>query len=167
MGSKADMLEQTLTLLVRPERERLVCLCYEALGYRLDKIRREEHADTQMVFQLDDVTSADPARILQCRSILEKIEAIDKQVTYYFLKLDCLVGMIGAACLGLSFAALHAGQHVFFTILLILGIFGCTVTLYLRPVFTRMGMKKYGGEEPVLIAELWSLLDLKDGGEEA
>lgn len=166
--SKIDnVLEKTLTLQVRPEREQLIGSCYEAMGYRLERITRNEHADTKLEFVLEDPASAEPETLGQCRSILGKLEEIDRQVTYYFLKLDCLVGLIGAVCLGLSVVSLRAGLHVLFTILLILGLFGCSITLYLRPLFTRMGMKKYGGEEPALIAELYALLDLKAGGDEA
>ena len=167
MTDKTEKAEKVLILQVSPGREELVRACYEALGYQLEKVTREEHADTQMIFLLEAPASADPAKIQQCRSVLDRLEAIDKRVTYYYLRLVCLVGLIGAVCIGLSFAALRAGQHALFTVLLILGIFGCTITLYLRPLFTGMGMRKYGGEEPALIVELQSLLNNKDGGEEA
>ena len=167
MTDKTEKPEKVLILQVSPGREELVRSCYEALGYQLEKVGREEHADTQMIFLLEDPASADPAKIQQCRSVLDRLEAIDRRVTYYYLQLVCLVGMVGAVCLGLSFAALWAGQHALFTVLLIAGIFGCTVTLYLRPLFTGMGMKKYGGEEPALIAELQSLLKNNKGGENA
>lgn len=166
MFKSENSLEKVLTLQVRPEREHLIGFCYEAMGYRLERITRNEHADTMLEFVLEDSASAESETYERCRAILKKIEEIDKQVSYYFLKLDCLVGLIGAVCLGLSVVSLRAGMHVLFTIPLFIGLFGCTITLYLRPVFTRMGMKKYGGEEPALIAELYALLDLKKGGDE-
>lgn len=167
MTDKTEKPEKVLVLQVSPEREELVRSCYETLGYQLEKVVREEHADTQMIFLLEDPALADMAKMKQCRSVLGKLEAIDRRVTYYYLQLVCLVGLTGAVCIGLSFAALRAGQHALFTVLLILGIFGCTVTLYLRPLFTGMGMRKYGGEEPALIAELQSLLKNNEGGEKA
>ena len=161
----ANSLEKTISLSVRPEREKLVCSCYEALGYHVEKAERREHENTQVTLVYAGTASLDTAGQEHCRALLERLEAIEKQVIYYYLKLVCGVGLAGAACIGLSFAALHFGQHALFTILLILGIFGCTITLYLRPLFTGMGLKKYGGEEPALIAELQALLDLKDGGD--
>lgn len=167
MTDKTEKPEKVLVLQVSPGREELVRSCYETLGYQLEKVKREEHADTQMIFLLEDPALADLAKIQKCRSVLGKLEAIDKRVTYYYLQLVCLVGLIGAVCIGLSFAALRSGQHALFTVLLILGIFGCTVTLYLRPLFTGMSMRKYGGEELALIAELQSLLKNNEGGEKA
>ena len=160
-----DSPKERLTVQVKPEREKLVRLCYERLGYRPATVKRDEHADTQLEFVLEDAASCDPQRMERCEAILGKLTEIDRQVTYYFLKLDCLVGLVGAACLGLSVVALRAGVHWLFTVLLIAGLFGCTITLYLRPVFTRMGMKKHGGEEPAMLAELLALLN--EGGETA
>ncbi len=150
---------------VRPEREELICSTCEALGYRLQEAKRADHMDTELLFQLEDPEAVSNSCRAKAESLLARLMQLDAQVTRYYLKLVCLVGMVGAACLGFSFAALKADLHILFTLLLIIGIFGCTITLYLRPLFTRMGMKKYGSEESAIIAELDSLLRI--GGEDA
>lgn len=167
MNDKTNGPEKVWVLAVNPERETLIRSCCEALGYRLEKTRREEHADTELIFLLEDPALADPAKIRQCSDVFGQLAAIDRQVTRYYLEKVCLVGLAGAVCLGLSFAALRAGLHTLFTLLLLLGIFGCTITLSLRPLFTDMGRKKLGGGEPALIAELQALLNPDNGGNEA
>lgn len=167
MNDKTSNPEKVWVLQVNPEREELICSCCEALGYRLEKARHEDHADTELIFLLEDPALADPAKLRQCGTIFEQLAEINRQVTRYYLEKVCLVGLAGAFCLGCSFAALWAGLHALFTILLLLGIFGCTITLSLRPLFTGMGRKKLGGGEPALIAELQTLLNLNDGGDGA
>ena len=172
MTEKTSGPEKIWVLQTSPEREELICSCCEALGYRLGKAKREEHTDTELIFLLTDPASADPDKIRQCGVLFARLAAIDRRVTRYYLEKVCLVGLAGAFCLGFSVAALRVGLHALFTLLLILGIFGCTVTLYLRPLFTGMGRKKLGGEEPALIAELAALLKRNDekqidGGDEA
>lgn len=167
MTDKVNAPEKVWVLQVNPEREELICSYCEALGYRLEKAKHEEHADTELIFLLEEPALADPAKLRQCAAVFEQLAAIDRQVTRYYLKKVCLVGLAGAFCLGLSFAALQAGLHVLFTLLLLLGIFGCTITLSLRPLFTGMGRKKLAGEEPALLAELDVLLKQNNGGYEA
>ena len=150
---------------IRPEREALFSSCYKAMGYRLEDAKRADHMDTQLTFRSEDPNAMDPERKNKAEALLAKLLEIDQRVTRYYLQLVCLVGMIGAACIGCSFIALKADLHILFTLLLLIGIFGCTITLYLRPLFTRWGMRKYGTEEPALIAELEELLGI--GGEEA
>ena len=65
-----------------------------------------------------------------------------------------MVGMAGAVCIGLSFLFLHLGWHIVFTLSLLLGLCGCSVTLALRPLLTRMGLRKLGGEIPSLEEKL-------------
>lgn len=165
MEKNGSIPERELSLRVGPEREALTRACCEKLGYRMAELRREEHSDTELRFVLERPESYDSGKMERCRGILGKLGEIDKKVTRYFLKLDCLIGLMGAICIGLSFAALRAGVQWLFTVLLALGIFGCTITLYLRPVFTRMGREKYAGEEPALLAELEAILDSHGEGE--
>lgn len=157
--------EERLSLSVGPERESLVCACFEKLGYRLESKKEEPHADSTLTFMLEDPVAFDSERMERCQTLLKKLQEIDRRVTRYFLQLDCLIGLIGAICIALSFTALRARLQGLFTILLVLGLFGCTITLYLRPLFTRMGRRKFAGEEPALLSELQALLDLN--GEEA
>lgn len=157
---------ETRTLSVPPEREQLVLSCYEKLGYQTESVVRDEHGDTKITFCLQDADAFDPERAARVDAIFAELFAIDRQVMLYYLKRVCLVGLIGAACIGLSFSALHFHVHWLFTVLLLIGIFGCTITLSLRPLFTRMGMRQYGETEPALLAELNALLHL-DGGDAA
>lgn len=167
MTDKTSEPEKIWVLQTSPDREELICSCCKALGYLLEKVKREEHADTELIFLLADPASADPKKIRQCGILFEQLAEIDRQVTRYYLEKVCLVGLAGAFCLGFSFVALWAKLHALFTLLLLLGLFGCTITLSLRPLFTGMGRKKLGGKEPALIAELAALLKQNDGGDEA
>ena len=104
--------------------------------------------------------------------MFEQLAEIDRRVTRFYLEKVCLVGMAGAFCLGLSFVALRLKLHILFTLLLLLGLFGCTITLSLRPLVTGMGQKKLSGGEAALLAELEALLKQNDekqndGGNEA
>ena len=154
------------TVSVPPEREQLVLTYYEKLGYKTESVMRDEHGDTRITFCLQDAGAFDPKRTARVEAILAELFAIDRQVTLYYLKRVCLVGLAGAVCIGLSFLALHFHVHWLFTALLLIGIFGCTITLSLRPLFTRRGMRQYGEKEPALLAELNALLHL-DGGDAA
>ena len=150
---------------IRPELEEIISSTCEALGYQLMEAKRAPHMDTQLIFQLENAEAVDDRCREKAEGLLARLMDVETQLIHYYLKLVCLVGMIGAACLGFSFTALKADLHILFTLLLIVGIFGCTITLYLRPLLIRMGLKKYGPEEDAIIDELNSLLDL--GGKDA
>lgn len=155
--------KETKTVSVPPERETLVLSCYEKLGYQTESVVRDEHGDTKITLCLQDADAFDPARAARVDAIFAELFAIDRQVMLYYLKRVCLVGLAGAICIGLSFLALHFRVHWLFTALLLIGIFGCTITLSLRPLFTRRGMQRYGEQEPALLAELNDLLHMDEG----
>ena len=172
MKNRINGPEKIWVIEAKPEREELVCSCCAALGYRLEKARRDEHADTELIFLLEDAALADAEKIRQCSAVFEQLAEIDRRVTRFYLEKVCLVGMAGAFCLGLSFVALRLKLHILFTLLLLLGLFGCTITLSLRPLVTGMGQKKLSGGEAALLAELEALLKQNDekqndGGNEA
>ncbi len=150
---------EILRVTVPPEREALVREYCEAFGYRIIGEEHPEHGDMEFIFHPEDPKRPKDERYQKASQVFEKIKEIDGKVRVYYLKRVVLVGMAGAALIGLSFAALHYHQQVLFAILLMLGIFGCTITLYLRPLFTKYGMKKYGAEEQELLAELRKLLE--------
>ncbi len=147
-----------LCVAVPPEREALVREYCTSFGYRIEKVEHPEHGDVEFYFRPENPGFSENEYFRKASVIFEEIKEIDRKVRIYYLKRVVLVGMCGAACIGLSFAALHFDLHILFTILLVLGIFGCTVTLYLRPFISGFGMKKYGKNEPELLSELKRLL---------
>ena len=157
--------EEQITVHVRPDREELIRSCCESLGYRTETVTRQAHGDTEILFRPETPIPAGSSLPEEIRSLLRELDDIDRTVDRYFLKRDVLVGMAGAASIGASFVMLHYDQQVLFVIFLALGIFGCTIPLYLRPYFTRKGMEKYGRREPEILAEIETLLQ-KDGGED-
>ena len=50
MKNRINGPEKIWVIEAKPEREELVCSCCAALGYRLEKARRDEHADTELIF---------------------------------------------------------------------------------------------------------------------
>ena len=154
-----------LTLRVRQEREALYTECYEALGYT--KIGSTRESDVSTILNTVFVRENDePERVAdrraRCEAVLADIEKIDAKAERYYLERVVLVGMAGAACIGLSFLFLHFGWHIPFTLSLLAGLFGCSITLALRSPFTRMGMKRFGGELPQLEARLRAILAEKE-----
>lgn len=93
---------------------------------------------------------------------MQEIEVIDSKVIRYYLERVVLVGLAGAVCIGLSFLFLHLHIHIAFTLFLLVGLTGCTVTLALRPLFTSMGLKKLGADIPELESRLRALLAKAD-----
>ena len=154
--------KETIAVQVVPEREKLVCACYERLGYTAETVRHNESGDAQILFRLNTNNEYDAERMARCEAILAELFEIDREVTVYYLKRVCLVGLIGALCIGLSFLALHGGIRWLFTALLVIGIFGCTITLSLRPLFTRLGMKQFQNRENALLTDLQALLGLTE-----
>lgn len=156
---------KSLTLWVRQERKALYKECYEALGYtRVSGTREEQAVASETVFVREgEEPEVVENRRKRCESVLADIEAIDAKVERYYLERVVLVGLAGAACIGLSFLFLHLGWHIVFTLSLLVGLFGCTVTLALRPAFTRMGLKRFGGEVPELETKLRAIFTEKEG----
>lgn len=154
-----------LTLRVRQEREALYTECYETLGYIQVKGVPEDQASmiSKVVFaREEEETGAVADRRKRCEAVLADIEAIDAKVDRYYLERVVLVGLAGAACIGLSFLFLHFRWHIAFTLSLLVGLFGCTITLALRPIFTRMGLRRFGGEVPGLEEKLRAILAEKE-----
>lgn len=150
-----------LKIQVRGERETLTVQCYEAFGWQAVSRSKESDASplTNIVFVREEVESTDIAeKRAQCEAVLAEIEVIDKKVERYYLERVVLVGLAGAVCIGLSFLFLHLGLHVVFTLSLLLGLFGCSITLALRSPFTRLGLRKLGGDIPALEAKLAAIL---------
>lgn len=152
-----------LRLQVIPEQERLVQGCYEALGYRLVSEKPQEHGDTELVMELADESAFEEGKFRRCQELLGRLETLNRRVIRYYLERVVAVGLAGAVCIGLSFLALHFHVQWLFVVLLLLGIFGCTVTLSLRPFFYRQWMKKYGQEVPGILAGLEEALGVKLG----
>lgn len=156
---------EKMTLQVRGEREILTAQCYKALGWQIISRSRENDISplTNIVFARED---AEPAGIAEkrerCEAVLGKIEEIDKKVERYYLERVVVVGMTGAACIGISFLFLHLGLQIMFTLSLLLGLFGCSVTLALRPSLTRIGIRKLGGDVPALEVKLAAILGEED-----
>ena len=160
------MIEKTLELRVRAEREKLICACYEALGYTHIKTTREGDASIMLkaVFVREEAEPKEVGdRRERCEAVLAEIESIDAKAERYYLERVVLVGMAGAACIGLSFLFLHFGWHIAFTLALLAGLFGCSITLALRPVFIRMGLARFGGELPQLERKLHAILAEQEG----
>lgn len=155
--------EEPITVHVRPDREELIRSCYESLGYRTETVTRQAHGDTEILFRLETPKPAGSSLPEEIRSLLQDLDGIDRTVDRYYLKRDVLVGMAGAASIGAAFIMLHYDQQVLFVVFLALGIFGCTIPLYLRPFFTKRGLKKYGQREPEILAKIEELIG-KDGG---
>lgn len=148
-------------------REKLYTECYESLGFRVwNRTRESDTSDfVELTFRREDKeTKKGFVLRRRCEDILHEIETIDKKVIRYYLERVVLVGLIGAACIGLAFLFLHFHIHIAFTVFLLTGLTGCTVTLALRPLFTSMGLKKYGAALPELEAQLRVLMD--DAGQE-
>ena len=155
-----------LTIQVRSEREHLTIQCYEALGWQETGRSKESDASpqTNLVLTRESPESpTDAAKRIRCEAVLQEIEAIDKKVERFYLERVVLVGMAGAACIGLSFLFLRLGWHVVFTLSLLAGLFGCSITLALRPPFTRLGLQKLGGEIPALEEKLCAILADEEG----
>ena len=159
--------DQRLSLQVVPEQEGLVQGCYEALGYKLEACRPQDHGDTTLVFRLEEKAAFNEEKFIRCRELLGRLDTMNRQAVRYYLHLVCGVGLAGAVSIGLSFVALQAGIQWLFVVLLLLGLFGCTVTLYLRPSIYKLWMKKHGGEVPGILAELESLLGIRLGRADA
>ena len=94
----------------------------------------------------------------KCEDILDEIKRIDVKAERYYLERVVLVGLVGALCIGLSFLFLHFHIRVAFALLLFIGLICCTVTLSLRPLFTAMGLRKFGVELPDLEERLREIL---------
>lgn len=157
---------KNLTLQVRQEREALYTECYESLGYIRVRGTSQGQASTtsETVFIREgDEPEAVTERRKRCEAVLADIEVIDAKVERYYLERVVLVGMAGAACIGLSLLFLHFGWHIAFTLSLLVGLFGCSITLSLRPVFIHMGLKPFGGEILKLEAKLRAILAEKEG----
>lgn len=158
--------QEKLTRWVRQEREAMTADCYAALGWRVWSRTKENSASptAEIVFVREEAEPAAlAAKRARCEAVLAEIEAVDKKVERYYLERVVLVGMAGAACIGLSFLFLHLGWHVVFTLSLLAGLFGCSITLALRQPFTRMGLQKLGGEIPALEEKLRKTLSEKEG----
>ncbi len=152
---------EELTVQIRQERKALTEDCYQVLGWHVKSRRVESDTSpvTNTVFVREDEEPADMAKKrARCEAVLAQIEAIDRQVERFYLERVVLVGMAGAACIGLSFLFLHFGWQVVFTLSLLLGLFGCSITLALRPPLTRLGLQALGGEIPALEAKLTAIL---------
>ncbi len=153
---------EELTISVRQGRESVTENCYAALGWQA--ISRSKESDTspftRTVFVREEPESAGVAKKrARCEAVLAEIEEIDRRVERYYLERVVLVGLAGAVCIGLSFLFLHLGWQVAFTLSLLLGLFLCSITLALRPPFTRMGLRKLGGDVPALEAKLAAILE--------
>lgn len=152
---------EELTLQIRQERKALTEGCYQTLGWCVKSRTKESETSsvTDTVFVREDRETADMAeKRTRCEAVLAQIEAIDRQVERFYLERVVLVGMAGAACIGLSFLFLHFGWQILFTFSLLLGLFGCSITLALRPPLTRLGLQVLGGEIPSLEAKLAAIL---------
>lgn len=149
-----------IKLHIRPGRQDLISYSYEQTGYRVEKTEEpgEHQTEAELILRREKGGAPESEYAGKVRRLLEELASIDEKVDYFYLHLVCGVGLAGAVCLGLSFPALHSGIHWLFTLLLIAGVFGCTITLYLRPLFTRMGMEKYGAREPEILAQLKALM---------
>ena len=147
-----------LRITVPPERETLVREYCETFGYRICREEHPEHGDAEFFFRPEQPELIKDKRYEKASELFEEIKEIDRKVDRYYLKRVVLVGLAGAALIGISFIALHFHQQILFTILLVLGIFGCTITLNLRPFISKFVMKKYGKKEPELLAQLKNLL---------
>lgn len=157
---------EKLILQVRGEREALTAECFRTLGWMEVSLSKE--SDTSPVtntvwVRQDEESLALTEKRARCQAVLGEIEAIDRRVERYYLERVVLVGMAGAACIGLSFLFLHLGLHILFTISLLLGMFGCSITLALRPLLTRIGLRKLGGDIPALEAKLRMILAEEEG----
>ncbi len=150
---------------VYSQREKLYTECYETLGFHVWSRTRESDTSplTELTFRREDAETKEDALLRQkCEDILDEIKQIDAKAERYYLERVVLVGMVGALCIGLSFLFLHFHIHVVFAMLLLIGLICCTVTLSLRPVFTAMGLQKFGVGLPALEAQLRELLDDAD-----
>lgn len=163
MQEEGNTPQEQIDVRVPSSREQMVCTCMEAIGYRMNTMNRGENIDTEIHLKMEHPEQYDRVRAEKMVELFRRLEAIDQKVTVYFLKWDCLIGLIGAICIALSFFALRAGMQPLFVVLLLLGIFGCTITLYLPAVFTRMGREKYAREEPAILRELETTLGLQEG----
>lgn len=146
---------------VYSQREKLYTECYEALGFHVWSRMKESDtsAFTPITFRREDPESKQDTFLRRkCEDILDKIHQIDAKSERYYLERVVLVGVIGTLCIGLSFLFLHFHIHIVFALLLLIGLVCYTVTLSLRPVFTAMGLRKFGAELPALEAQLYELL---------
>lgn len=150
---------------VYASRETLYTDCFESLGFHVWSRTRESDTSPQIdiLFRREaEETQKEISLRRKCEDILDEIKAIDDKADLYYLKRVVLVGMAGAGCMGLSFLFRYFHMQVVFTLLLLLGILGCTVTLTLRPLFTGMGLKKYGADLPELERRLRELMEDTD-----
>ncbi len=150
---------------VRSEREDLTLQCYEELGWQIvDRSKANDTSPvTKMIFvRVEEELSTEAEKRTRCEEVLERIEAIDAKAERYYLERVVLVGLAGAACIGFSFLFLHLGWHILFTLSLLAGLFGCSITLALRPPFIRMGLKRFGEEIPHLEEKLHAILTEKE-----
>ena len=153
---------EELTISVRQGRESVTENCYKALGWQVISRSKENDTSpfTRTVFVREDPDPSDiAAKRARCEAVLAEIEVIDRRVERYYLERVVLVGLAGAVCIGMSFLFLHLGWHVAFTLSLLLGLFLCSITLALRPPFTRMGLRRLGGDVPALEAKLAAILE--------
>lgn len=143
-------------------REKLYMECYESLGFHTWSRTRDSDTSNfvELTFRREGGETKTGAVLRRnCEDVLREIESIDKKANRYYLERVVLVGLIGAVCIGLSFLFLHFHIHTAFTAFLLIGLTGCTVTLALRPLFTSIGLKKYGAALPELEGQLRRLMD--------
>lgn len=155
---------------VRTERIPLYINCHETLGYRLkSQTEIEGNEDFQkLCFELTSSEYQNKRLEADCEAILKEIEEIDARVLFFYLQRVVLVGMIGAGCIALGILFLLNHLQILFTIFLLFGLFGCTITLGLKPFFLNMGREKLGTRLPELLRKLDTLLkETEKGGEDA
>lgn len=146
---------------VRTERIPLYINCYETLGYRLKSQTAIEGNDDfeNLCFEQTSPECQNKQLETDCEAILKEIGEIDTRVHFFYLQRVVLVGMIGTGCIALSIFLLLHHLQVLFTIFLLLGLFGCTITLGLKPFFLNLGREKLGSRLPELLQELNALLE--------
>ena len=143
---------------VRTERIPLYINCHETLGYRL-KSQTEIEGNEDFQKLCFELTSSEYQN--------KRLE-IDARVLFFYLQRVVLVGMIGAGCIALGILFLLNHLQILFTIFLLFGLFGCTITLGLKPFFLNMGREKLGTRLPELLQKLDTLLkETEKGGENA
>lgn len=146
---------------VRTERIPLYINCYETLGYRLKNQATIEGNDDfeKLCFEQTSPECQNKQLETDCETLLKEIDEIDTRVHFFYLQRVVLVGMIGTGCIALSIFLLLHHLQVLFTIFLLLGLFGCTITLGLKPFFLNLGREKLGSRLPELLQELNALLE--------
>lgn len=161
------MMEKILD--VRTERTSLYINCYETLGYQLKSQTAIEGNDDFKKLCFHSISPECQHKPLEtdCEAVLKEIEDIDKRIDLFYLQRVVLVGMVGAGCIALSIVFLLHHLQILFTIFLLLGLFGCTITLGLKPLFVNMGSAKLGTQLPELIQKLDALLKETEKGGEA